>query len=245
MIFSFFKRKKASDLVATSDPSTREMVSESGDNRILHAQGDPAGGDRYMNMSLAIRNRDRIIMGLLLILIISVYYQGRMGTQSRVEPVYVQVDKFHNVIKVEEAGKSKTPDMAQVVYNEVSKFVEQCRWITGDRALQKVYTAKCYAMIPQQGASKKYLDEMFAARPTQKISESRTVEINITSQLPKGDSWDVEWEETIRDLQGELVGKERWRGLLTTRRSGSNDPKVWAVNPAGLYFTTISWSKRL
>ena len=77
-----------------------------------------------------------------------------------------------------------------------------------------------------------------------------TVTTDINSVLPiSSNSWQVDWQETIRDRTGALVGQpEHMRAMLTVYLeplSTTADQAAIERNPLGIYVSTCSWQEVL
>lgn len=69
-----------------------------------------------------------------------------------------------------------------------------------------------------------------------------TTEI-VAAFAPSPTSYEVEWIETTRDVNGKVANETRWRGNFTLKESKSNDLAAVSLNPLGIYVTSVSWSK--
>lgn len=227
----------------------RQLASDntSGENSYIQAQGSKSSGDRYMKLAVAVKNYQRTVAVLLLLLVITVFWMGRMGSQSKYIPVFVEVDKFANVIKVDVSDKSKPIDPKRVVYAEIGRFIEDARMVVGDRLMQKKMQKRLYSHVPKVGATKQYLDDMFRDRDPFKTAETMTIDVQIVNQLPAGEkSWEIEWLEQKIDLQGKKIGDpERWKAILTSAISPPDKPEVIEQNPLGVFVTSISLARKL
>jgi type IV secretion system protein TrbF len=92
------------------------------------------------------------------------------------------------------------------------------------------------------------VSDFYRADPPQTRAQSRTVHVQVNSVLPTSDrTYEVEWLETTRDLQGKELEQQRWKGAFTfvVSASAPNDDRLTRLNPIGPYITQASWSKVL
>src|SRR5437867_516 len=58
-------------------------------------------------------------------------------------------------------------------------------------------------------------------------------------------SWQLRWTEEQRGLDGPLLGKSQWEGIVTTEVVPPASEDTILVNPLGLYVTDLRWTKQL
>src|SRR5437667_213004 len=68
----------------------------------------------------------------------------------------------------------------------------------------------------------------------------------VTSLLRRSStSWQLRWWEEQRGLDGRLLGKSQWEGVVTTEVVPPTSEETILVNPLGLYVTDLRWTKQL
>jgi type IV secretion system protein VirB5 len=72
------------------------------------------------------------------------------------------------------------------------------------------------------------------------------VQVNTVLSTSK-ETYQVEWMESTRDLQGKVLIEQRWKGAFSFVISSHppTDERLARLNPIGLYITHASWSKVL
>lgn len=222
---------------------------DAGQNTFIQKQGESVSNDRYMKLAIANRNLWRMIAVLIVIIIITVMWLGKIGSQSKFVPVYVEVDKLANIVKVDLAGKSKPFDPSKVLSAEISRTIEDMRMVVGDRLLQKKMKRRLYAKVQKNSAAKAFLDDMFEKRDPFEISKSMTIDVQIVSKLASGESgktWEVEWTEQKIDPRGQKIGEpERFRTVMITDIMPIEREDVIELNPIGLFLSTINLAKKI
>jgi type IV secretion system protein VirB5 len=166
------------------------------------------------------------------------------ASQSRVTPYIVEVDKLGQRVVVGPADKARPTDPRLVRY-ELAEFLRRVRSIIADGAAEKQLLDAAYAHT--SGAATRFLNDHFKLNnPFVRMNE-RTVSVDVTSilPLPASDSWQIQWTETHRGLDGAVLVRERWQALLTVKIQPGSTPNEIETNPLGLYVTEIQWTKQL
>ena len=71
-----------------------------------------------------------------------------------------------------------------------------------------------------------------------------TVTVAIAKVLPMSSrSYEVEWVETITDVQGVLVSKTRYAGYFTILIKLPEREDIFETNPLGIFIDTFNWAK--
>ena len=90
------------------------------------------------------------------------------------------------------------------------------------------------------------INDFYRSDPPQTRGKTETVSIDVNTVLPTSDrSYEVDWTETQRTLDGKPISSDKWKGIFTVAINPSTDEAVLRVNPFGIYVMDISWSKVL
>ena len=138
-----------------------------------------------------------------------------------------------------------TEDMRR---SALSDWVTNLRMVTPDGISQRRAVEKVYALISSGSSAQTVVSDFYRGEPPQTRAQSQTVHVEVNSILPiSKQTYQVEWLEVTRDLQGKVLFVQRWKGALTFIVSSSprNDERSSRLNPIGLYITEASWSKVL
>ena len=77
-------------------------------------------------------------------------------------------------------------------------------------------------------------------------AETELVDVDISTVLKQTDeTWEVEWDETVRNRKGGFVSKKSMRALLQIYYAIPDTVKAVYANPTGVYVKTFSWSEQL
>ncbi len=166
------------------------------------------------------------------------------SSQSRVTPYVVEIDELGQTLVVGPADKARAADPRLVRY-QVADFIRKTRSIVADGAAEKQFLDTAYAHAT--GAATRFLNDHFKVHNPFLRMRERTVSVEITSvlSLPASDSWQIQWTEIHRGLDGAVLTRERWQAVLNVEIRPAATPEVIEQNPLGLYVTDIQWTKQL
>ncbi len=166
------------------------------------------------------------------------------ASQSRVTPYVIEVDQLGQTLVIGPAEKGHATD-PRLVRFQVAEFIRKVRSIVADGAAEKQILDSAYAHV--SGAATGFLNDHFNENNPFLRMQERTVSVDVTSvmPLPASDSWQIQWTETHRGLDGAVLVRERWQALLTVDIRPGNTPDQIEQNPLGLYVTNIQWTKQL
>lgn len=207
---------------------------------VLGASGKRAWDDRYMNMSLSVRNWQWAFGAAMLILLITVIAMVKMSMASKVQPFVVETSQGMPVaIKAMSAISNK--DQALINF-AINQFIINARSIIGDAQAEKSMLDKVYAYSANNTIP--FLTEYWQVNDPFKLASEYTVAVNIVHALPiSKNTWQVTWDEVKRSASsGEMLSTTRWTADLTYQL-GDVDPEHIDDNPFGLYVTQLSWTQ--
>ena len=166
------------------------------------------------------------------------------ASQSRVTPYVVEVDELGQTLVIGPAEKASNTDPRLVRY-QLAELIRKVRSIVADGAAEKQLLDSAYAHA--SGAATRFLNDHYKEHNPFLRMQERTVSVEVTSvlPLPASDSWQLQWTETHRGLDGAVLALERWQALLAVEIRPGNTPEQIEQNPLGLYVTDIQWTKQL
>jgi len=158
-------------------------------------------------------------------------------------PVLVRVDALG---RAEYAGELKaiptTDDALRRAF--FSRWVEDWRAVMADGVAQRAAIERVYAQIAAGSAAQEEVSEFYRRDPPAQRGRTMTVGVQIASVYPTSSrTYEIEWQETVRDLDGTTQRTERWKGTLTYSQTAPTDEPTLRRNPLGLYVTNLAWSK--
>jgi len=167
------------------------------------------------------------------------------SAQNRFIPYIVEVDKLGAAVAVGLADRAAPVDH-RIIKAYITRFIEDARLVTSDTAAQKAAINRVYSMIAQGTSGLTKLSEYYKEASPFKRAESETVSVEIISVLPITDqTWQCEWSETARNLQGQIKARIRWKASIAVSFNPPNDEKQILLNPLGMFVVDINWAQQL
>ncbi len=167
------------------------------------------------------------------------------GLQSKVVPYIVEVDNLGRPAVV---GRAENIAVApeKLIRSVISNCIVDWRTVTADIELQKqmVYRLGFFFTASAKGT----IQEWYSANnPYEIAKENKLVSVEIKSlPLPVGgDTYRVEWTETIRSHMGELLTQNSYQATVSTYILPPQSEESLLHNPAGIYITSITTTKVL
>ncbi|MDN6888376.1 VirB8/TrbF family protein [Variovorax sp. CAN2819] len=239
-----FKSKRLQADAGTPDPSS------STGNPYLNARRE---WNSHVGGVVASRRLWQLVGVLaLLIVLASVGGLTTVAMQSKFVPYVVVQDnlgKLGTPIVLDRAG----PVDPRVIERTVREFIEDARLVTPDIALQRKAIFRVYAHLAPNVPAIVKMNEWMNSTPQSspfKRAASETVNTEVISALPQSPTtWQIDWAETTRDLNGAMKAPPvRMRALVTVYTapaSAKTTAEQLRDNPLLIYVRDFSWSKQL
>ena len=166
-----------------------------------------------------------------------------LATQSKFIPYIVEIDKLGKIYTSGPAEQIKTPNQ-RIIKAALAGFIEDIKSVTTDNTVQKRSLEKAYAFLPKGSSAAVYVQDYII---NNSFSErTKTVAVEISTVLPlSGKSWQIEWIEISRNLQGKLLNEKKWRAVVSIEFNTPTNEEAIMLNPLGLYITQLNWSQQL
>lgn len=159
-------------------------------------------------------------------------------------PYVVEVDKLSATLPVGPADRAAKGD-TRIIRAQLAGFVDNLRSVYLDAAAEQNAVKAGYALLDPNMPAFKVVNEYMAANDPFKRAQRESVSVEIRSVLPVGgDVWRVEWEETVRGRDGDVISQQNWQASITTELRPPTTEVGVLTNPIGIYVTGISWSPR-
>ncbi len=174
---------------------------------------------------------------------------GYVTLTTRVVPYVVEVDRFGQAQAFGPAEPLKATDR-RVLIAQLARFVHDLRSVLTDPAAQADVMRGAYAMVDPGAAA--MLNAYFTdpANDPRALGRtlSRRVEVTSVLQLPKSQTWRIQWTERDEPRQSGSATPfaprvAAWEGLFTTRVAPPKDTATLELNPLGLYVTSVTWTR--
>jgi type IV secretory pathway TrbF-like protein len=188
--------------------------------------------------------RAAAVLALLVALAEAIVIIG-VATRPRTVPYVVAVDSLGRVAAAGAIDRTSSMDdrMKQAV---ITQWVQDMRGVTSDGLAERAAIDHVYAMIGSQSAAQTIVTDYFRANQPFERGSHETVQVEVNAILPNSPhSFEVDWTETQRTLDGKPISSDKWRGIFTLAMNPPTDEAVLRVNPFGIYVMDITWSKVL
>jgi len=168
-----------------------------------------------------------------------------VATRPRIAPFVVAVDSLGRVAAAGAADRNSPVD-ERMKQAAVTQWVQDMRAVTSDGLAERAAIDHVYAMIGSQSAAQTIVTDYFRANQPFERGSRETVQVEVNAILSNSPhSYEVDWTETQRTLDGKPISSDKWRGIFTVAINPSTDEAVLRVNPFGIYVMDITWSKVL
>ncbi len=164
-----------------------------------------------------------------------------VSLQSRYIPYAVKVDSIGNTAF---AGfLTKQQSLSPLIVNAwLRRYISEARSVISDPIAQKHQLDFVYKV--SHGSSRAVLDNFYHVQNPFDRMKRETIDVAINTALPKSsDTWQIDWTETHRDLQGNISNKNHFEALLTVQQRKPSATDI-NTNPLGLYITHLSWASQ-
>src|SRR5947207_11665473 len=167
-----------------------------------------------------------------------------VSVKQKTVPYVVEVDSLGAALAIKPAENAGHPVDERVVRYQLAAFIRGARQVMADRITMKKGLEQVYAYA--RGPAKTYLDDYYRANNPFEVAKTYVVVPTVTSLLSLSPaSWQLRWAEEQRGLDGPLLGKSQWEGVVTTEVVPAASEETILLNPLGLYLTDIRWTKQL
>jgi type IV secretory pathway TrbF-like protein len=188
--------------------------------------------------------RGTAVLALLVALAEAIVIIG-VATRPRAAPYVVAVDSLGRVAAAGVVDRTSRID-ERMKQAAITQWVQDMRGVTSDGLAERAAIDHVYAMIGSQSAAQTIVTDYFRANQPFERGSRETVQVEVNAILPNSPhSYEVDWTETQRTLDGKPISSDKWRGIFTVAINPSTDEAVLRVNPFGIYVMDITWSKVL
>lgn len=175
-----------------------------------------------------------------------------IGSQSKFVPLVFQQDSKGNTLTVTRAD-SVVDAVADDYRLAAANFIENLRLVSVDNELQKKAVYQVYSFLSHNDAAltkvQEYYNDKNISNPFVR-AQTETVSIEIQTVIQESKhTWQVDWAETVRGLDGEIKSTPKHMRALVTLYQQSNAQGVpnesVLKNPHLIFVRDFNWSKEL
>ena len=201
--------------------------------------------ERYRDLIVAARNWRLLAVTSSVVALVAVLGLIVIGAKPKVIPYIVAVDNLGNVVSQGTAVQASVAD-DRLKRAALWSWVQDWRMVSSDATVEKNAIERVYAQIGNGTPAALRISDAYRDGSPLKLAQTETVSVNVRALYASSkDSYEVEWTETIFDLNGEQIGTQNYKGVITISIHPPDDEGLARVNPLGIYVTNVSWSKVL
>lgn len=206
---------------------------------------DSSSPDRYANLAIRIKNLQRVITSLLLIITLLITILGTITFKNNTKVYVIEKDANNYTFfgSVNDLTKiTYNPDDNSLIYF-VNSFVNKARFLPTDLVIYKKNQKELGYFLNSKAIAK--LDHILNQeyQYPELIKKEYVVDIEILSTLRYSPtSFQVRWIEKIFDKHGKLFIERPMVGLFKYEIKSPNTKEAIIANPIGLLITDLSIS---
>jgi type IV secretory pathway TrbF-like protein len=166
-----------------------------------------------------------------------------LSARSKVVPFVVAIDSMGRTVAAAPAEETSTAD-ERLKKAALFRWVDDLRLVTSDQIAQRKAIDRVYSHLAMGSQAHAFVQSFYRGDPPQKRAQAQMVSIEVKSVLANSErTYEVEWMEATRDLNGGILSKDHWKGSFTIALNPPTDERLMRVNPLGIYVTNAAWTK--
>jgi type IV secretion system protein TrbF len=228
---------------AEAAPANSPATSAASHNPYLAARKE--WDERYGD--LITRSRNWRVLALLLGVVAFVQAGGLiyLSSKSKVIPFVVAIDSLDRVVAAGPAPQAGVAD-ERLVRAALYQWIGDWRMVTTDGVIQRKAIDRVYSMIGSGTPAQIQIGEFYSKDPPASRAQRQTVAAEVKAVFSTSDkTYEVEWVETVRSLNGQVLSQENWKGSVMIAVNPPADERLARINPLGIYVVSVSWSRVL
>lgn len=166
-----------------------------------------------------------------------------IGSQNKLVPYIVEVDKLGNAQAINYAQQSKL-DHTKVIKYSLAEFIQNFRTIYADPKIQKEMIYKIYRYLSPSYSAYNMVNAYYKENsPFDRQSTERVrVKVNSIVQINK-DTYQIDWEEIVSDPRGMKMRTDSFKASISFILVPPSTQAEIIKNPIGLYIKEFNFSK--
>jgi type IV secretory pathway TrbF-like protein len=180
-----------------------------------------------------------VTLGLMSVAIFGLIY---IGSQSKIIPYVVEVDKLGASVAVGKVQNNGLVDENKIIMYSLASMVTNLRTVWIDKRVQKKMLLDAYKYVKQGSTAEKKINEYFTKENPFAYPPNFERSVLIKSVLKgSGNTWEIEWEETVN--QNNIATQNSYKALLQVVVVPPTDETQIFANPMGVMITEYTFTK--
>ena len=161
--------------------------------------------------------------------------------QPKLLPYIVELDTSKQAVAAYPAVEAKPND--SLTRALLAQWIADWRLVTVDPQVQRKAINRVFAYLGQGLAANQVLAEWYRGNDPFERAASETVHAKVEQVLRLSDlTWRVEWTETVRNRDGELIDAPQFAATVTITRTPVT-PQTILVNPTGQRWAEFDFAR--
>jgi len=166
-----------------------------------------------------------------------------IGSQNKLVPYVVEVDKLGNAQAINYAQQSHLSS-EQVIKYSLAEFIQNFKTLYGDAKTQKAMTLKIYRYLSPSHSAYNTINEYYRANSPFERLQTERVRVKIKSIVPiSQDTYQIDWQEIVSDPRGLQLRTDHFKASATILLAPPSSEQEIIKNPIGLYVKEFNFSK--
>lgn len=179
----------------------------------------------------------------LVLMALSIAGIAYIGSQSKIIPYVVEVDKLGQPLTVGKLS-GKNFDEEKIVMYSLASTITNLRTIWSDPKMQKEMIFDAYKYIKSGSTAERKINEEFEKQNPFMVIGKLQRSVQITNVLRETDNtWAVEWEEKTTELSGRGNETATYKALIQLEIIPPSSVKEIYKNPLGIKITEYTYTK--
>ena len=136
-----------------------------------------------------------------------------LGSQPKAVRQYVEIDRLGAAFYRGPATEASKAPPERAIRFGLAQFVSDIRTISTDPAIITANLNRAFAMVTPVG--KNLLTQTIQKNDPWKRGTTERVDVEVKAMLQRvAGTWDIDWQETRHDLNGNELDKRMWKGTF-------------------------------
>jgi type IV secretion system protein VirB5 len=198
---------------------------------------------RYGTLLKQVKTWKRITFISLFTTLASVAGLIYIGSQNKLVPYIVEVDRVGAVKAINYAQQSNIDNKSIIKYS-LAEFIQNFKTIYRDAKIQKDMIFKIYRYLSPTYPAYNIVNNYYKENSPFERLTKETVRVKINSIVQINEhTYQVDWEEIVSDPRGVKLRTDSFKASITTLITPPTTQEQIIKNPIGLYIKEFNFSK--